>query len=120
MIKQLIFKKFYEDGARIEAAFRKYFHRADPDQKEDSYHVIVCHANVIRYLVCRSVITFLPSLNPIIVRYYRALQIPAEAWLRFSLNHASITWISITPSGRCVLRTFGDSGFMPVQVISST
>lgn len=58
MIKQLIFKKFYEDGARIEAAFRKYFHRADPDQKEDSYHVIVCHANVIRYLVCRSVIIF--------------------------------------------------------------
>ncbi|CAG9770326.1 unnamed protein product [Ceutorhynchus assimilis] len=94
--------KFYEDGARIEAAFRKYFHRADPKQKEDSYHIIVCHANVIRYLVCR------------------ALQVPAEAWLRLSLNHASITWISITPSGRCVLRAFGDAGFMPPNVISST
>lgn len=94
--------KFFEDGARIEAAFRKYFHRADPDQQEDSYHILVCHGNVIRYLVCR------------------ALQVPAEAWLRLSLNHASITWISISPSGRCVLRALGDTGFMPVSALSST
>ncbi|KAL1502431.1 hypothetical protein ABEB36_007572 [Hypothenemus hampei] len=94
--------KFFEDGARIEAAFRRYFHRADPSQKEDSYHLVVCHANVIRYLVCR------------------ALQIPAEAWLRISLNHASITWITITPGGRCVLRTLGDSGFMPPNAITSS
>ncbi|CAH1962870.1 unnamed protein product [Acanthoscelides obtectus] len=70
--------KFYQDGSRIEAGFRKYFHRADPCQEKDSYHILVCHANVIRYFVCR------------------ALQFPAEAWLRLSLNHASITWISIT------------------------
>ncbi|XP_030767037.1 serine/threonine-protein phosphatase Pgam5, mitochondrial-like isoform X2 [Sitophilus oryzae] len=93
---------FYEDGARIEAAFRKYFHRADPDQENDSYTIIVCHGNVIRYLVCR------------------ALQFPAEAWLRLSLYHASITWISITPSGRCVLRTFGDAGHMPPEALTST
>ncbi|XP_035230114.1 serine/threonine-protein phosphatase PGAM5, mitochondrial-like [Stegodyphus dumicola] len=45
--------KFYEDGARIEAAFRRYFHRADARQKSDSYEIIVCHANVIRYFFCR-------------------------------------------------------------------
>ena len=45
----------FQDGARIEAAFRKYIHRADPDQLEDSYEIIVCHANVIRYFICRSV-----------------------------------------------------------------
>ncbi|XP_029112447.1 serine/threonine-protein phosphatase PGAM5, mitochondrial isoform X2 [Scleropages formosus] len=44
---------YHEDGARIEAAFRRYIHRADPKQKEDSYEIIVCHANVIRYFVCR-------------------------------------------------------------------
>ena len=48
-------QQFHEDGARIEAAFRKYFHRASPDQSEDSYEVIVCHANVIRFFACRSV-----------------------------------------------------------------
>ena len=41
-------------GFRIEAAFRKYFHRAESSQKEDSYEIIVCHANVIRYFVCRA------------------------------------------------------------------
>ncbi|KAJ0067695.1 hypothetical protein NL108_009843, partial [Boleophthalmus pectinirostris] len=44
--------QYHEDGARIEAAFRRYIHRADPKQKEDSYEIIVCHANVIRYFVC--------------------------------------------------------------------
>lgn len=68
-------QQFFQDGARIEAAYRKYFHRADVRQENDSYTLIVCHANVIRYFVCR------------------ALQMPGEAWLRLSLNHASITWI---------------------------
>jgi hypothetical protein len=54
------FQAFHEDGARIEAAFRKYIHRADVEQKNDSVEIIVCHANVIRYFVCR------------------ALQLPAE------------------------------------------
>uniref|UniRef100_A0A1I8F429 Serine/threonine-protein phosphatase PGAM5, mitochondrial n=1 Tax=Macrostomum lignano TaxID=282301 RepID=A0A1I8F429_9PLAT len=54
--------------------------RAAPDQQSDSYELLVCHANVIRYFVCR------------------ALQLPPEAWLRFSLDHASITWVTIRPA----------------------
>ena len=57
--------EYFADGSRIEAAFRKYFHRAAASDTADSYEIIVCHANVIRYFVCR------------------ALQIPPEAWLRF-------------------------------------
>ncbi|CAH0549607.1 unnamed protein product [Brassicogethes aeneus] len=72
--------QYYQDGSRIEAAFRKYFHRANVSQEKDSFTLLVCHANVIRYFACR------------------ALQFPAEGWLRISLNHASITWITITPS----------------------
>ncbi|CAL4129168.1 unnamed protein product, partial [Meganyctiphanes norvegica] len=45
--------QFYSDGARIEAAFRKHVHRAPVSQEKDSYEVFVCHANVIRYFVCR-------------------------------------------------------------------
>lgn len=88
-------KQFFEDGARIEAAFRKYFHRADPTQAKDSYEILVCHANVIRYFVCR------------------ALQFPPEAWLRFSLHNCSVTWIAIRPSGRVVVYTVGDIGHVP-------
>ena len=43
----------FQESARIEAAFRKYVHRAEPEQKADSIEVYVCHANVIRYFVCR-------------------------------------------------------------------
>lgn len=93
---------YHEDGARIEAAFRRYIHRADPRQKEDSYEIIVCHANVIRYFVCR------------------ALQFPPEGWLRIGLNNGSITWLTIRPSGRVALRTLGDSGFMPPDKLTRT
>lgn len=94
--------QYHEDGARIEAAFRSYIHRADPKQKEDSYEIIVCHANVIRYFVCR------------------ALQFPSEGWLRMGLNNGSITWLTIRPSGRVALRTLGDSGFMPPDKLTRT
>ena len=50
-------QSFFQDGARIEAAFRKYFHRASPDQEEDSYEIIVGHANAIRYYVCRCAVS---------------------------------------------------------------
>nr|XP_043881190.1 serine/threonine-protein phosphatase PGAM5, mitochondrial isoform X1 [Solea senegalensis] len=94
--------QYHEDGARIEAAFRRYIHRANPEQKEDSYEIIVCHANVIRYFVCR------------------ALQFPPEGWLRIGLNNGSITWLTIRPSGRVALRTLGDAGFMPPDKLTRT
>ncbi|XP_031781018.1 phosphoglycerate mutase family member 5 isoform X2 [Nasonia vitripennis] len=46
-------KIFFQDGPRMEAAFRKYFHRAEQFDKHDTYTIIVCHANIIRYFVCR-------------------------------------------------------------------
>lgn len=95
-------KHFFQDGARIEAAFRKYFHRADPKQECDSYTILVCHANVIRYFVCR------------------ALQFPPEAWLRIGLKHGSITWLCILPSGRVTLYCLGDTGHMSPQNITSS
>ncbi|XP_075983500.1 serine/threonine-protein phosphatase Pgam5, mitochondrial-like isoform X2 [Anticarsia gemmatalis] len=94
-------KSFFQDNARIEAAFRKYFHRAPPEQEKDSYTLLVCHANVIRFFVCK------------------ALQFPPEGWLRISLNHGSITWISINPNGSVILRSLGDTGHMDPEFITS-
>jgi serine/threonine-protein phosphatase PGAM5 len=94
--------QYFEDGARIEAAFRRFIHRADPDQEKDSYEIIVCHANVIRYFVCR------------------ALQLPPEAWLRMSLHHSSITWLTIRPNGLVSLRTLGDSGHIPPHQLTTS
>ncbi|TNN13302.1 Serine/threonine-protein phosphatase PGAM5 isoform 2 [Schistosoma japonicum] len=93
-------KDLEEDGSRIESAFQKFVHRADLDQETDTYEVFVCHANVIRYFVCR------------------ALQFQPEAWIRFSLDHGSITWLVIRSDGRVTLRWLGNSGHMPPELIS--
>ena len=93
-------KDFFLDGARIENAFRQYIHRADPGQEADSVEVFVCHANVIRYFVCR------------------ALQLPPNAWLRMSIRHGSVTNFSIRPDGRVSLKELGDTGFMPPDKLS--
>lgn len=87
--------EFFADGARIEAAFRRHFHRASPKQEKDSVEVYVCHGNVIRYMACR------------------ALQFPPEGWLRIGLRHCSITWITVRPNGKVSLRCLGDAGHLP-------
>lgn len=61
-------EEFFREGARIEAAFRKHIHRPPPSQTETTWELLVCHGNVIRYFTMR------------------ALQLPANAWLR--LSHA--------------------------------
>jgi len=94
--------QFYSDGARIEAAFRKYVHRASVSQEKDSYEIFVCHANVIRYFVCRG------------------LQLPPEAWLRMSLHNGSITYMVVRPDGRVALRQLGECGFMAPNKLSLT
>ncbi|XP_059139054.1 serine/threonine-protein phosphatase PGAM5, mitochondrial-like isoform X2 [Physella acuta] len=93
-------KQFFQDGARIESAFRKYFYRADPSQKEDTYEIIVCHANVIRYFICR------------------ALQFPGEAWLRLCIANCSMSLITIQPDGLVVLEMMGDHGHIDPEQIS--
>merc|ERR1712029_186986 len=73
--------EFYQEGARIEAAFRKYFHRAEPSQEKTSVEVLVCHGNVIRYFVCR------------------ALQWDPRGWLRMASTTAASRSSSSSPVG---------------------
>ena len=90
------------DGSRIDAAFDSYFYRPGPELQKNSYDVIVCHANVIRYFVCR------------------ALQLPKEAWIRMAVPHCSITILAIRPTGYVSLKCLGDSGFMPVDLVTTS
>jgi serine/threonine-protein phosphatase PGAM5 len=89
-----------ENHPRIESAFQKYFYRADyhPDSKErHEVEIIVCHANVIRYFLCR------------------ALQLPPEAWLRYCPFNCSLTYFTVRPTGTVSCRLVGDSGHLPYQ-----
>ena len=91
---------FFRDGMRIEAGFRAHIKRA-PVERQDSYTtVLVCHGNVIRYMVCR------------------ALQQDPAGWLRMSVANSSITVLSIYPSGKVSLKTLGDVGFLTTDLIT--
>jgi serine/threonine-protein phosphatase PGAM5 len=99
-----IAKEVDENHDRIELAFRKFFHRDDgkddnqsneSDSHRHEFELIVCHANIIRYFLLR------------------ALQLPPEAWLRFSLFNCSITYLTIQPDGRVTVRLVGDTGHIP-------
>ncbi|CAG2117999.1 unnamed protein product [Medioppia subpectinata] len=85
-------REFAEDGPRIEAAFQKHIHRADPTQTVDSYEIMVCHGNVIRYFLCR------------------ALQLPPDGYLRFDVRHCSVTWLAVHPNGHVTACMVGDVG----------
>ncbi|KAH9598199.1 Histidine phosphatase superfamily [Trypanosoma melophagium] len=89
----------YKDMKVVEGVFEKYFHR--PTTDESSVEIIVGHANVIRYLVCR------------------ALQLPPEAWLRISLPHCSITSITINGRGHVSLSCLGSVGHLPADMVTT-
>ena len=108
-----------EDWPRMEEAFRKYIARSRwleenqgqcvdvekakecPVEREHEYQIIVSHANLIRYLVCR------------------ALQIPPEAWLRLSLFNGSVTYLVIHSTGEVTLRLFGEIGHMGYDLVTA-
>lgn len=88
------------DSERIERAFRLICARPPPTQTTDTYEVVVCHANVIRYFVCR------------------ALQLPPEAWLRLSLPHSSVTHLVVRANGDVSLKALGDAGHLPSRLVT--
>ena len=94
---------------RIEQAFQKYVYRSTTSSEEsgeastgdgseeeiDEFEIIVCHGNVIRYIFCR------------------ALQLPPEAWLRFSTLNCSLTYLVVRPNtGYVSARMLGDIGHL--------
>lgn len=81
---------------KVEAAFHQHFYR--PLHERSTTEVLVCHANVIRYFTCR------------------ALQIPPEAWLRFSLPHCSVTSVTINARGRVSVSMMGAASHLPPRL----
>ena len=102
-----------EDGPRMRRAFARYLYRgryppppldAVPGRPRNlpghEYEVVVCHGNVIRYLVCL------------------ALQLPPEAWMRMEMAHCSVVALTVNPNGAVAMRAFADTGHMPFAEIT--
>jgi serine/threonine-protein phosphatase PGAM5 len=77
---------------QLDRVFARFFR---PSPERNVREVLVCHGNVIRYLVCR------------------ALGVDTNAWLGMMIAHCSFTEIRILPDGTPRLVSFGDMGHLP-------
>jgi len=84
----------------IEQAFQEYF-IPSPDEK-DRNDIIVCHGNVIRYLVTKVLI------------------VDTMAWLQMSISNCSLTIVRILPDGSMKLDAFSDYGHIPENMRTFT
>lgn len=125
--------------SRVEAAFQKYFHRADANDDHTGDHNNNSSNN--SNSISNSSMTHntdvespdqdhsnappSPPVNPKhefeiivahgnIIRFFfcRALQLPPEAWLRISTFNCSMTYIMIYPNGYVSCRMLGDVGHL--------
>ncbi len=82
-------------AAGVAQAYARYFR---PTSGRDSTEVLVCHGNVIRYMVVR------------------ALGADPKLWLGMSVANCSLTVIEVRPDGRCRITSVGDRGHLPVAL----
>jgi serine/threonine-protein phosphatase PGAM5 len=77
---------------QLEQAYQKFF---IPSPDRNRIDILVCHGNVIRYLVTR------------------ALQVETMAWLGMAVTNCGLTEVRIYPSGRIKLVSYNDTGHIP-------
>jgi len=82
---------------RLDAWFKARFRPAEGSEQRE---LMVCHGNVIRYLVTK------------------ALRVDSRAWLEMSFGHASLTTIRIEADGRFKLIAAGDVGHLPPGMLT--
>jgi serine/threonine-protein phosphatase PGAM5 len=83
--------------AQLDRVFARFFKSAAGRPQRD---LLVCHGDVIRYLVTR------------------ALRVDTKAWLEMSVGNASITVIRVQPDGRMKVIAVGDVGHIPPNLQS--
>lgn len=82
---------------KLDRDFDRFFRPASGKQQTD---LLVCHGNVIRYLITR------------------ALGVDNKAWLEMSVGHASITTIHVDADGKFKVIAVGDVGHIPSNLRS--
>jgi len=83
-----------EDRTRMDRAYARFFAYKEDEQ----FDLVVCHANLIRYFVCK------------------ALGVSPRKWTKMVSNHASVTEIMVSPKGVTRLLTYNESGYLPHEL----
>lgn len=88
-----------ECSQRIEDAQAALF-QPPTSQTRDEYELVVCHGNVIRYLVTR------------------ILGAPDTAWTTMLIHNCSITRMVVNEGGQPFLLSFNDTGHLPPHLLT--
>jgi serine/threonine-protein phosphatase PGAM5 len=84
------------DRARADKAYAKFFRKSRSERTE----LIVCHGNLIRYLVCR------------------ALRTPIAKWTRMVTAHCGLTRIVIRDSGAVRVVSYNETAHLPPKLVT--
>lgn len=82
----------------LQAFYREYFQ--PPANDRDEYVMIVCHGNVIRYLVSQ------------------ALESDSRFWMRMLINNCGLSRISVDRDGHTFVISHNDIGHLPQHLLT--
>jgi serine/threonine-protein phosphatase PGAM5 len=85
-----------EDRARADLAYAKFFRTSRAERTD----VLVCHGNLIRYLLCR------------------AIDVPPSRWVRMISNHCSVTRILVRGAGTVRVVSYNETAHLPPNLVT--
>lgn len=100
------------DAERMEQAFQSFFSLqsvSDDDdgcggnEEEFSYQVVVCHANLIRFFLCRAM-----GIDP------------TGRWGHFEINHCGVTRVDVCEHRPLKIISVNETGHLPHSLITSS
>lgn len=85
-----------EDRARADAAYAKIVRASRVERRE----LVVCHGNLIRYLMCR------------------ALHTPVSKWLRMTTSHCGLTRVIVRDTGAVRVMSYNETSHLPTKLVT--
>jgi serine/threonine-protein phosphatase PGAM5 len=85
-----------DDRARADAAYAKIVRTSRSERTE----LVVCHGNLIRYLICR------------------ALHTPIAKWLRMTTSHCGLTRVVVRDTGAVRVMSYNETSHLPMQLVT--
>jgi serine/threonine-protein phosphatase PGAM5 len=84
------------DRARADAAYAKIVRTSRSERRE----LVVCHGNLIRYLMCR------------------ALHTPVAKWLRMTTSHCGLTRVIVRDTGAVRVVSYNETSHLPIKLVT--
>jgi serine/threonine-protein phosphatase PGAM5 len=85
-----------DDRARADAAYAKLVRTSRADRKE----LVVCHGNLIRYMMCR------------------ALHTPVAKWMRMTTSHCGLTRVIVRDTGAVRVVSYNETSHLPIELVT--